>query len=98
VCLTAGVADMNNYCPVNSTTQVDGQFPCQAYLSAYTSCKSAKAQAEGSSASVWRRAIHVSGHSWHQHLKQMFIGQQNFINHAFLLVGARRLKNVQPTS
>jgi len=32
VCLTAGAADMNNYCPVNSSTLVAGQFPCQAYL------------------------------------------------------------------
>ena len=33
-CLTAGAADMNrpNYCPVNSSTQVAGQFPSQAYL------------------------------------------------------------------
>src|SRR6218665_3840994 len=33
-CLTTGAADMNrpNYCPVNSSTQVAGQFPSQAYL------------------------------------------------------------------
>src|SRR6218665_2552753 len=36
-CLTAGAADMNrpNYCPVNSSTQVAGQFPSQAYLFVY---------------------------------------------------------------
>jgi len=36
-CLTAGAADMNrpNYCPVNSSTQVAGQFPSQAYLFFY---------------------------------------------------------------
>jgi len=47
VCLTAGAADMNNYCPVNSRTQIAGQFPGKAYmyLSIYTSCESAKAQA-----------------------------------------------------
>src|SRR6218665_51377 len=35
--LTAGAADMNrpNYCPVNSSTQVAGQFPSQAYLFVY---------------------------------------------------------------
>src|SRR6218665_1264299 len=32
-----GAADMNrpNYCPVNSSTQVAGQFPSQAYLFVY---------------------------------------------------------------
>src|SRR6218665_2891988 len=36
-CLTAGAADMNrpNYFPVNSSTQVAGQFPSQAYLFFY---------------------------------------------------------------
>jgi len=28
VCLKAGAADMSNYCPVNSNSQVAGQFPC----------------------------------------------------------------------
>ena len=41
-CLTAGAADMNNYCPVNSRTQVAGQFPSQAYLFVYIICKSAR--------------------------------------------------------
>ena len=27
LCLTAGAADVNNYCPVNPSTQVAGQFP-----------------------------------------------------------------------
>jgi len=40
----------------------------------------------GRSASLWRPAIHVDGQGWHQDLKQMFIGQQNFISRA-LLVG-----------
>src|SRR6218665_1167814 len=86
VCLTAVAADMNIYCPVNSSTQVAGQFSCQAYLSIYTNCKFSKAQAEGSgrSASLWRPAIYVSRHSWHEDLMEMFIGQQNFISHAFL--------------
>src|SRR6218665_3837714 len=35
----------NYYCPVNSSTQVAGQFPCQAYLSVYTICKYAKPRA-----------------------------------------------------
>ena len=41
-CLTAGAADMNrpNYCPVNSITQVAGQFPSEAYLFVYTISKS----------------------------------------------------------
>src|SRR6218665_1393815 len=36
-CLTAGAAEMNrpNYCPVNSSTQVAGQFPSQAHLFVY---------------------------------------------------------------
>jgi len=46
MCLTAVAADMNNYCPANSSTEVAGQFPSHACLSFYTSCKSAKAQAE----------------------------------------------------
>ena len=43
-CLTADAADMNrpNYCPVNSSTQVAGQFPSQAYLFVYTISKSPK--------------------------------------------------------
>jgi len=69
-------ADMNNYCPVNSSTQVAGQCPYQAFLSVYASCKSAV------SLSFWRPAIHVSGHNWHEDLKQ---SQQNFISHAFRL-------------
>ena len=41
-CLTAGAADMNrpNYCPVNSITEVVGQFPSEAYLFVYTISKS----------------------------------------------------------
>ena len=35
VCLTAGAADMHNYCLVNSSTQVAGEYSCQAYLSVY---------------------------------------------------------------
>jgi len=36
-CLIAGAADMNrpNYCPVNSSTQVAGKFPSQAYVFVY---------------------------------------------------------------
>src|SRR6218665_1756254 len=87
---------MNNYCPVNSGTQVAGQFPCEAYLSVYTSCKackSAKAQAEVQakasasqqfSKSLKTAGIYVSGHSWHQDLKPMFIAELNFISHTFL--------------
>src|SRR6218665_3298447 len=43
-CLTAGAADMNRpkYCPVNSNTQVAGQFPSQAYLFVYIISKSQK--------------------------------------------------------
>src|SRR6218665_3637088 len=43
-CLTAGAADMNrpNYCPVNSSTQVAGHFPSQAYLFVYIISKSPK--------------------------------------------------------
>src|SRR6218665_3765260 len=43
-CLTAGAADMNrpNYCPVNSSTQVAGQFPSQVYLFVYIISKSLK--------------------------------------------------------
>jgi len=36
VCLKAGATDTSNYYPVNSSTQVAGQFPCQANLSVYT--------------------------------------------------------------
>jgi len=42
VCLTAGAADVNSYCPVNSSTQVAGQFSCQRYLSVYTSLQICK--------------------------------------------------------
>ena len=35
VCLTAGAADMRNYCLVNSSAQVAGEYSCQAYLSVY---------------------------------------------------------------
>src|SRR6218665_3278366 len=59
---------MNNYCPVNSSTQVAGQFPSQAYLFVYKICK-----ASGRSVSPWRPSIQVIGH---QDMKQMFIGQQ----------------------
>jgi len=45
VCLKGGSADMSNYCTGNSSTQVAGQFPCQAYLSVFTICKSAKPRA-----------------------------------------------------
>src|SRR6218665_992399 len=43
-CLTGGAANMNrpNYCPVNSSTQVAGQFPSQAYLFVYIISKSPK--------------------------------------------------------
>jgi len=51
LCLTAGGADINIYCPVNSSTQVAGHFLCQPSLSVYTSCKSAKAEV-GRSASL----------------------------------------------
>jgi len=30
---------MNNYFPVNSSTQFAGEFPCKTYLYVYTSCK-----------------------------------------------------------
>ena len=40
--VTDVAAVMNNDCPVNSSKQVAGQFHCQAYLSVYTSWKSAK--------------------------------------------------------
>jgi len=75
--LTAGVADMNNYCPVNSSTQVAGQVPSQAYLFCLHNLQICKAS--GRSASLWRPSIQVIGHSWHQDIKQMFIGQQNFL-------------------
>jgi len=39
-------ADMDNYGPVNSSTQIAGQFLLQVYLSVYTRCTFAKAQAE----------------------------------------------------
>jgi len=46
-CLTARAADMNrpNYCLVNSSTQVAGQFPSEAYLFVYTISKSTKPRA-----------------------------------------------------
>jgi len=68
-CHTAGAADMNNYCPLNSSTQVAGQFLSQAYLFVYTvNCKSAKPWA----------GQQVSGdHLFNSSVnKQMFIGQQ----------------------
>src|SRR6218665_1486029 len=40
--LTAGAADVNSYCTVNSSKQVAGQFPCQRYLSVYTSLQVCK--------------------------------------------------------
>src|SRR6218665_366105 len=46
---------MSYYCPVNSSTRVAGHFPCQAYLSVYPSCKSAKAELEISS--LWGPAV-----------------------------------------
>jgi len=35
-CLTAGAADMNNYCPVNSSTQIAVQFVAQALTFLFT--------------------------------------------------------------
>ena len=79
---------MHNYCQVNSSTQVADEFPCQAYLSVYASCKSAKDQVGV------RAGQHVSGDQlfmstlsgqrWYKDLKQVFIGQQNY-SHALLL-------------
>src|SRR6218665_3382962 len=46
-----------NYCPVNTSTQVAGQFPSQAYLFVYIISK-----AWGWSASLWRPSIQVVGH------------------------------------
>src|SRR6218665_3235959 len=58
-CLTAVAADMNrpNYCPVNSSTQVAGQSPSQAFLFVYIISK-----AWGWSANLWRPSIQVVGH------------------------------------
>src|SRR6218665_3846952 len=72
-CLTAGAADMNrpNYCPVNSSTQVAGQFPSQAYLFVYIISK-----AWGRSASLWRPSIKVLGHQDMKQGSRVFIGQK----------------------
>src|SRR6218665_2674013 len=79
-CLTAGAADMNrpNYCPVNSSTQVDGQFPSQAYLFVYIISK-----AWGRSASLWRPSIQVIGH---QDMKQGVHWRADCISHASISV------------
>ena len=86
-CLTAGAADMNNYCPVNSShAQVAGQFLCQAYLFVYTICN-----AWGRLASLWRPSIQVIGH---QDTKQMFIGQQILLVTPLFLFSRRILLSV----
>jgi len=86
--LAAGAAGMNkpNYCPVNSSTQVAGQFPSQAYLFVYTICN-----ASGRSASLWRPSIQVIGH---QDMKQMFIGQQTLLVTPLFLFSKRILLSV----
>src|SRR6218665_2003996 len=70
-CLTAGAADMNNYCPVNSSTQVAGQFLSQAYLFIYTICKSAKSLGQVSKSLETIYSSHRS--SRHVHWSAAFI-------------------------
>ena len=83
VCLKTVAADMSNYCPVNSSTQVAVQFPCQAYLSVYTISKPVKPRAgqQVFGDQLFKSAVTVS---WTQNSKQMLLCQQNFICHAFL--------------
>src|SRR6218665_2024988 len=64
-----------SYCPVNSSTQVTGQFPSQAYLFVYIISK-----AWGMSASLWRPSIQVVGH---QDMKQGVHWPADFINHTY---------------
>src|SRR6218665_1203894 len=75
-CLTAGAADMNrpNYCPVNSSTQVAGQFPSQAYLFVYII---------GLVSKSLETSIQVVGH---QDMKQGVHWPADIINHAYISV------------
>src|SRR6218665_382591 len=67
-----------NYCPVNSITQVTGQFPSEAHLFVYT--KSLIYNALGKSARLWRPSIQVIGH---QDMKQGVHWRADFISHAY---------------
>ena len=68
-----------NYCPVNSITQIAGQFPSEAYLFIYTISKS----------TTPRAGQHVSGdHPFigHQDMKQGVHWRADRISHASISV------------
>jgi len=80
VCLTAGTTDKNSYCPVavNSSRLVSFSAKFTYLFTQAANLQKAHDRGWGRSTSLWRPAIYVCFHSWHQDLKQMFIGLQNF--------------------